>query len=180
MGHKHKPNLESFSLIEIIERVVDRYRDRLAQRSIDFRVIDNQAGSVTSDPDLTAIVFENLLVNSMEAIANQGGDSGWIKAIIGKVGGDAGGDSGVRVSVTDSGVGWSGRDLDRAFEPFYSTKQKRYGLGLAIVLNIMTAINGEARLRPLNKDGVVAVELDFPIKPEPEGQVMLSMGLSDP
>ncbi|MBU1565828.1 MAG: response regulator [Proteobacteria bacterium] len=51
----------------------------------------------------------------------------------------------VVVSVADSGTGISARDLERIFEPFYTTKQMGMsgsGLGLAVVWNTMQEHNG--------------------------------------
>jgi len=42
----------------------------------------------------------------------------------------------VRLSVSDSGVGFSERILQRAFEPYVTTKTKGTGLGLAVVKKI--------------------------------------------
>lgn len=50
----------------------------------------------------------------------------------------------VAVAITDTGPGMSGETLARAFEPFYSTKQRGSGLGLPSVLDFARAIGGDA------------------------------------
>jgi two-component system cell cycle sensor histidine kinase/response regulator CckA len=55
----------------------------------------------------------------------------------------------VQVIITDSGQGMNERTKDRAFEPFYTTKSqgnKGSGLGLATVLEVVTAHGGNITL----------------------------------
>lgn len=47
----------------------------------------------------------------------------------------------LRVSVRDSGPGLSG-DVDRIFEPFYTTKEGGMGMGLSICKSIVDAHEG--------------------------------------
>lgn len=49
----------------------------------------------------------------------------------------------VRVSVRDSGVGIDGQNVDRMFEPLYTTKARGLGMGLAIANTIVGAHGGE-------------------------------------
>jgi two-component system nitrogen regulation sensor histidine kinase GlnL len=48
----------------------------------------------------------------------------------------------VRVAVSDQGPGIPPDDLDRIFTPFYSTKAKGTGLGLAMTQQIVDAHDG--------------------------------------
>jgi two-component system, LuxR family, sensor kinase FixL len=49
---------------------------------------------------------------------------------------------GVRVAVTDNGTGICPDQLDRIFDPFFSTKEKGVGLGLSVCRSIVTAHEG--------------------------------------
>jgi two-component system sensor kinase FixL len=49
---------------------------------------------------------------------------------------------GVRVSVRDSGIGIDRHEMDRLFEPFYTTKADGLGMGLSISRTIIKAHNG--------------------------------------
>jgi signal transduction histidine kinase len=63
-------------------------------------------------------------------------------------------DGHVRISVADTGCG-SPLDLQRVFEPFYTTKPLGLGLGLAICRSIIAAHRGRlwAEVRPPAKSG---------------------------
>jgi signal transduction histidine kinase len=52
----------------------------------------------------------------------------------------------VWVSVTDTGGGIPQEQVNRIFEPFYTTKTKGTGLGLMIVQRIVRAHNGRIEL----------------------------------
>jgi len=54
----------------------------------------------------------------------------------------------VRISVTDTGCGMSQETMDRAFEPFYSTKErgKSSGLGLSMVYGFIKQSRGNVRV----------------------------------
>ena len=51
----------------------------------------------------------------------------------------------VRLSVTDQGIGISGKHLDRIFDPFFTTKQRGSGLGLTTCFTIIKNHGGNIR-----------------------------------
>jgi PAS domain S-box-containing protein len=84
-------------------------------------------------------VFLNLLINAAHAI-----EEGHIEDNVIEIRTWAEGDH-VFAEVADTGGGIQPADLDRVFDPFFSTKQigKGSGLGLAICKNIVTAFGGD-------------------------------------
>ena len=97
--------------------------------------------TVEIDPDKLSQIVMNLSVNARDAMP-QGGTltvAAWREA------GPGHGDSDqVVVEIRDTGVGMPTSILDRAFEPFYTTKgsNKGTGLGLAMVHGIVTQSGG--------------------------------------
>jgi two-component system sensor histidine kinase FlrB len=73
-------------------------------------------------------------------------------------------DNGVRLTVEDNGVGMSKDIQEQAFLPFYTTKAKGTGLGLAVVYAVMKAHGGKVTLESMQDVGT-SVHLYFP--PEP-------------
>lgn len=88
---------------------------------------------VHGDPAALERLFLNLLLNAAQALGKGGR---------GSVGLDVAGDF-TTVSIFDDGPGIPEDDLERVFEPFYSTRAEGTGLGLAIARQIVTAHGGE-------------------------------------
>ena len=78
----------------------------------------------------------------------------------------------VRLSVTDSGPGFEPRILQRAFEPYVTTKAKGTGLGLAVVKKIADDHRARIDLGNVLQDGEIAgaqVSLSFTLDKPPTG-----------
>jgi signal transduction histidine kinase len=59
------------------------------------------------------------------------------------VGCETDGNGRVRIHVADTGEGIPRENLDKLFDPFFSTKKKGTGLGLAIVKSILEGHDGD-------------------------------------
>ena len=69
----------------------------------------------------------------------------------------------VRVCVADNGKGIAEEELDRLFQPFFSTKAKGMGMGLAITRTIIEAHGG--RIWATNRAvGGARIGFDLPAK----------------
>lgn len=105
-------------------------------------------------------VFLNVLVNSVESIK----ESGTIRI-------DATYDRAadeVRVSVRDNGVGINPSIRDRIFDPFVTTKEKGFGLGLSVASEIVTAHGGTIDFLDTESSGAhcrISLPVDGKIKP---------------
>jgi signal transduction histidine kinase len=94
---------------------------------------------VLADPDNVRQVFLNILLNAMQSMAGTGRID--ISAEAGS--GD------VTLAFQDSGPGISDEDLARVFSPFFTTKEKGTGLGLAVCAKIVEGHGGELRAESL-------------------------------
>lgn len=71
---------------------------------------------------------------------------------------------GVWIAVRDSGTGVSSTDLERAFEPFYTTKKdKGTGLGLAMCRQIMDSHSGTITIDSTLGEGTTLTMTFLPI-----------------
>ena len=65
------------------------------------------------------------------------------------------------LTIEDNGVGMTPQQLDRLFQPFFTTKPNGTGLGLAITRGIVRGHRGEIRVRSRSGFGTV-FDLVFP------------------
>jgi len=78
----------------------------------------------------------------------------------------------LRIVVSDNGPGIDAATAERMFRPFFTTKAKGTGLGLALVLKIIVTHNG--RIAAASRDGGGArltVSLPLSAAPEPLTEV---------
>lgn len=88
-------------------------------------------------------ILENLVGN---AVASLRGRSGGAVTVTTE---PAGGDhepAGVRIIVADTGSGMTRKELDHAFDDFFTTKTDGTGLGLSIVRRLILDLNGTLRV----------------------------------
>jgi signal transduction histidine kinase len=62
-------------------------------------------------------------------------------------------DGEVAISIRDSGIGIDAENLDRVFEPLFSTKSFGVGLGLSVVKQVMEQHDGRAEIRSPEEGG---------------------------
>ncbi|MCF8145915.1 MAG: hypothetical protein K9N21_18565 [Deltaproteobacteria bacterium] len=98
-------------------------------------------------------VMMNLITNAVQASAPQ--QAVWIRTH--KAANNA------VLECCDTGYGINEKDLDKIFEPFFSTKKDGTGLGLPIVKKIVEAHGGSISLRP-NPDAGVTFSVRLPLK----------------
>jgi signal transduction histidine kinase len=121
--------------------------------------------SVLADRDQVQQLLGNLALNAIQAMAGGGTLTLSVRAT-GAGGGDAARESegpidGVVVRVEDSGTGIFAEDLPRVFEPFYTTRSKGAGLGVAICHQIVESHGGTIRVVRTGPQGTV-FEVNLP------------------
>ncbi|HVU28131.1 MAG TPA: ATP-binding protein, partial [Verrucomicrobiae bacterium] len=129
--------LKLISLNEVVEKTLDLLQPELENRGLTVKT--KLARDLTPTPiDATQIqqVLVNLVKNAAQAMTKNG-------TLILQTGENA---DGVWVSVSDTGGGIPQEQINRIFEPFYTTKKKGTGLGLMIVQRIVRAHNGRIEL----------------------------------
>jgi signal transduction histidine kinase len=94
--------------------------------------LDTSIKDIPVDADHIKQVLLNLLLNASQEMSEGGTISVTTR-------GDR---TSISISVCDQGKGISSNNLDRIFEPFYTTKSDGTGLGLAIVKQLVENMNG--------------------------------------
>jgi signal transduction histidine kinase len=88
--------------------------------------------AISGDPHQLGLVFDNIILNAVQAMSKGGTltietgiSAGWIS-----------------VSFADTGVGIPDENLDRIFEPLFTTKDEGIGLGLALIKMLVEGHGG--------------------------------------
>ncbi|MCA9557654.1 MAG: HAMP domain-containing histidine kinase, partial [Myxococcales bacterium] len=134
----------------IVEALLDYARPGLLKRApvdlaaLAWEVVDRHAGAtleaggevvVPGDARRLGQVLDNLVRNGLAFGA----------AVTVEV---AAADGGARLVVRDDGPGVAAEDVERVFEPFFSTRADGTGLGLAIAHSVVLAHGGAIAARP--------------------------------
>jgi signal transduction histidine kinase len=110
--------------------------------------------TVLADPDKLKQVFLNIVMNAVDAMeANRAGDEAPEKLLSIQTGLEPAAQSGgknehrLTVRFTDNGPGIPPEDVNRIFDPFYTTKEpgKGTGLGLSVSLRIVEDMGGDIK-----------------------------------
>lgn len=134
-------SMTSFSLAEVAQSVVDMMRPRAEGKNLRLE-LDCANVSVTSDPARLRQVLVNMVGNAIKFTA-----SGSVKISASVIGG-AGGRSGLRLEIADTGIGMSAETRAQLFQEFVQgdpSISRRFGgtgLGLAICKRLIVAMGG--------------------------------------
>ena len=128
------PHLKTVALGPLLERVA------LLEQRLRVQVDPGPNVSLNADPDQLEQMFINLLANAVDATLANNAKSVLVSwRVI---------DSSGVVTIDDSGLGIA--NTENLFVPFYTTKPKGSGVGLALAQQIARAHGGEIRL--LNRE----------------------------
>jgi two-component system, NtrC family, sensor histidine kinase HydH len=128
-----QPNKQKIDLNQVIQEVKVLMAEAIQEKGI--RLEDRLAPSlplVEADPNQLKQVLLNLVKNALEATEDQG-------VILLSSGAK---DDQVWFAVQDTGKGMSEDVQEKIFHPFYTTKDKGTGLGLAVINKIITDHHG--------------------------------------
>jgi signal transduction histidine kinase len=106
-------------------------------------------------------VVLNIVLNGLEAMSEPNGRDHALVVRTARVGATT-----VSVAIEDSGSGIDPTDVDRLFQPLYTTKPEGLGMGLAIARTIVDAHGGELRAFN-NPDGGATFEFSLPVDAKP-------------
>ncbi|MGH7273833.1 MAG: two-component system sensor histidine kinase NtrB, partial [Nitrospiria bacterium] len=149
-------NLQPVDLRTLIERVVHQVFEQAMGPLPKLTLsLSPQLGKVQVDEVLIRQALGNMIKNALEAMPSGGElrvqaalkdypsqvgrwvDGSWKNAAEGKE---------VEVEIQDTGIGIPPEILDKIFLPFFTTKEKGTGLGLALVHKIILSHNGQIQV----------------------------------
>jgi two-component system, sporulation sensor kinase E len=125
------------SLNVVVEKTIELLQPELDNRGLTVKTrLARQLTATPVDPTQMQQVLVNLVKNAMQAMTKGG-------TLTLQTGESA---DGVWMSVADTGGGIPQEQINRIFEPFYTTKKAGTGLGLMIVQRIVRAHGGRIEL----------------------------------
>lgn len=127
-------HLQHVSVPGIIDSLLDLFQPRVKLHGIkvkrDYRV---DPPLILADAAEIEQIFSNLFANSIEEMTEGG-----VLSVVLEQDHDM-----MHVQVADTGKGIPKEDLQKIFDPFYTTKNSGTGLGLSVVLRIVRTYNGK-------------------------------------
>lgn len=122
---------------ELLERTLPTLTDRLAEQRVTIvRQVADNLPPLLLDPELMRNAITNFITNAAQAMP-EGGE------IILEAGMDPEKSGRVLLNFRDQGTGIPPEDLDKIFQPYFTTKEVGIGLGLAITERIIREHGGE-------------------------------------
>src|SRR5215475_8344206 len=142
-------NRTSLDLNELINEAINMLCNDLQKHRISVQTDTNrEVRRVTGDRTQLQQVLLNLIGNAIDSMAGE--DEPRILSVKSEVL-----DSGIMVAVADSGKGIASQDVDRIFNPLFTTKSHGMGMGLSICRSIIEAHDGRLRVAGNTPRGAV-------------------------
>ena len=149
-----RPDPADFAVAALFEEIRNEFASLAASKGLELR-IDSDSPCAYSDPSLIGQILRNLLSNAIKYTRQ-----GWVRLRA------TAGDMGVRLEVTDTGIGIPADQLPYIYDEFYqvgvasNTSREGYGLGLAIVQRLVKLLGLRLEVRSeVGRGSTFALEL---------------------
>jgi len=147
------PRRTELLVANLFDRAIETQRPAIDAANIQVQCRHEGQLTLCADADLLHQALVNLIRNAVDTMACRPSPRGLTLG--------ARAESGQAVlTVCDTGPGIGDEDIERIFNPFFTTRQSGTGLGLAIVHRIVEAHSGSITVH--NENGAV-FELSFPM-----------------
>jgi two-component system, NtrC family, sensor kinase len=157
-SREREPQKTPADINQVIEKGVAILKNELRLHQIRLeKELADQLPKILIDENQIQQVVVNLLLNAIQAIGKQG--------VITIRTGVSPSHKFVNLEVSDSGCGILPEHLPKIFDPFFSTKPKGTGLGLAVTFGIVQKHGGQIHVE--SRPGLgTGMFLDFPVHTE--------------
>jgi two-component system sensor kinase FixL len=107
---------------------------------------------IVGDREMLQVVFQNILMNAVQAMEGQGRIEVTIACVHGRC----------RIAVADRGAGMPDDVRDKAFDAFFTTKHRGTGLGLPIAKRVVESHGGTIQIGA-PPEGGTTISVDLPL-----------------
>jgi len=135
LARRPRPELGAIDLPAVVQDVVRLVQPELDQRGVALDLDLDPLQPLVADGNQLRQALLNVMRNAVEAGATS------LDVALRRHGAEA------RLSIRDDGPGMTPEEVERACDPFYSTKSSGTGLGLAITRQILEDQHGTIRIR---------------------------------
>ena len=151
-----KPKLKKINLSKVVSRSLSLLQ--LSEKDINFTLVGKDSNSyIKGDEEQINRVFMNLIKNSIESINEKKRENAVFK---GKINLDIKQDSDyIYVEIEDNGVGFDEENKKKMLTPYYTTKIKGTGLGLAVVTKIISDHNSTILFNSIKNGAKVEISI---------------------
>jgi C4-dicarboxylate-specific signal transduction histidine kinase len=148
---KAPPRRDRFEINGAIREVIEIVRGEAVKNGVTVQTeLPDHLPHIHGDRVQLQQVVLNLIINAIQAMS---GLTEGIRQL--HIGTESVGEDGVCVAVRDSGPGLSTENLQRLFEPFYTTKPNGMGMGLSICRTIIEDYGGRLWATGLHPNGAL-------------------------
>jgi two-component system sensor histidine kinase HydH len=141
------PHLEKSEVTSLFEETLQLLRPQIKKLQISVEKDFRSLPFITIDNEQIKQVIFNLLMNAIQAMP--GGGQLRLRGEVSKDG------QWIQLSIQDSGVGIPPEDMDKLFDPFFSTKEGGMGLGLSIAHRIIDQHHGKIEVESSPGEGTL-------------------------
>jgi PAS domain S-box-containing protein len=138
-------NMQYVQINDILQSTLDLVRlDKRMKNTIEIHVsFDSDLPKTMADEGQMSQVFINIMLNALDAMP----EGGKLYITTRQDHGESGKDF-IVIEFVDTGIGISNQELEKIFDPFYTTKEvgKGTGLGLSLSYNIIKQLNGDIKV----------------------------------
>ncbi|MEK6321864.1 MAG: HAMP domain-containing sensor histidine kinase [Acidobacteriota bacterium] len=122
-----------FDLRELVEEVISSVKTQAEEQSVEIlHELPNSPARVSGDIRRLKSCLSNIALNAVQAMPSGGRLTARLVKLQGLV----------ELRISDTGVGMSEEHLRKIFEPYFSTKQTGFGLGLAVAKKVVEEHGG--------------------------------------
>jgi NtrC-family two-component system sensor histidine kinase KinB len=154
-----KPRLEYQKITPIIEETVAYFERRRPSLEIHSTITIEmeELPFIRCSKELIGWIFENLIKNSLDAIAEEDGRI-HIKGVVDRK------EKRIIITFADNGKGMSPTIKNRIFSPGFTTKNRGWGLGLALVKRIVEEYHkGSIKVTSTQPNKGTTFQITFPV-----------------
>jgi len=134
-----KEEYRIFKIKKMVDNIVSLENKRIKNKKIDIIIDIPEELEFNSNEEILKMCIMNIFNNSIDSFEDNFNNQITIKSKIID-------ECHLNIKIIDNGIGIDEKDLENVFNPFFTTKKDGTGLGLYIISNELTRIDGKIKI----------------------------------